>query len=336
MYDLEESRMIAEIQERKAKRVLLQLPEGLKMEAQRLVNLLTEKTDASIFVSGQPCWGACDLPLDEAKGIGAELVIHVGHAPFHKPDFPILYIEARYNKDITDFIKQQMETFKQFKSVAVVASVQHIHQVDVVKQLLEQENINVVVPEGKGRSFYQGQVLGCEVSGPKLIEKDVDAYISIANQFHTLGLALSTEKPVLLVDPVHEEIRNLTELREQILRKRYALIEKAKAANSFGLLVSLKSGQVNTTVAEHLKKRLQEKGKEAIVITMTEFQPDELLNFGNIEVFVDTACPRVAVEDQPKYGKPVLTMKELSVVLGDVSWENTLKHGFITAPYGAK
>ena len=69
---------------------------------------------------------------------------------------------------------------------------------------------------------------------------------------------------------------------------------------------------------------------------MKEFQPDELLNFGNIDVFVDTACPRVAVEDQPRYSKPVLTLKEFFVALGEVSWEDNLKKGFISAPYGAK
>ena len=336
MYNLEEARIVEEIQKLAAKRVLLQLPEGLKAEASRLVNLLQEKTDASIFVSGQACWGACDLPIDEARALDANLIVHFGHAPFHKPDFPILYIETRYECDITPFIQKNLETFKQFKKVALVASVQHLHQIPVLQKLLEKEGLVVVIPKGLGRSFYAGQILGCEASGPKLIEKDVDAFLSIANQFHTLAVTLSTEKPVLLLDPVHEQVKDLQPLKEQIIKKRFAVIEKAKQANSFGILVSLKSGQLNTVVAENLKKKLVAKGKDVIIITMKEFQPDELLNFGNIEVFVVTACPRVAIEDQPRYSKPVLTMKELGVVLGDVSWEDNLKNGFITAPYGAK
>ena len=336
MYNLEEARIVEEIQKLAAKRVLLQLPEGLKAEASRLVNLLQEKTDASIFVSGQACWGACDLPIDEARALDANLIVHFGHAPFHKPDFPILYIETRYECDITPFIQKNLETFKQFKKVALVASVQHLHQIPVLQKLLEKEGLVVVIPKGLGRSFYAGQILGCEASGPKLIEKDVDAFLSIANQFHTLAVTLSTEKPVLLLDPVHEQVKDLQPLKEQIIKKRFAVIEKAKQANSFGILVSLKSGQLNTVVAENLKKKLVAKGKDVIIITMKEFQPDELLNFGNIEVFVVTACPRVAIEDQPRYGKPVLTLKELFVVLGEVSWEDNLKNGFITAPYGAK
>tara|TARA_Y100000310_G_scaffold138289_2_gene137263 strand:+ start:60951 stop:61961 length:1011 start_codon:yes stop_codon:yes gene_type:complete len=336
MYNLEEDRIIEEIKKLSAKRVLLQLPEGLKAEASRLVNLLEEKTDASIFVSGQACWGACDLPIDEARTLDANLIVHFGHAPFHKPDFPILYVETRYECDITPFIQKNLETFKKFKKVALVASVQHLHQIPILQKILEKEGLEVTIPKGLGRSFYDGQILGCEPSGPKLLERDVDAYLSIANQFHTLAITLSTEKPVLLLDPVHEQVKDLQPLKEQIIRKRFAVIEKAKQANSFGILVSLKSGQLNTVVAENLKKKITDKDKEAIIITMKEFQPDELLNFGNIDVFVITACPRVAIEDQPRYGKPVLTLKELFVVLGELSWEDNLKQGFITAPYGAK
>ncbi|MEK6903410.1 MAG: diphthamide biosynthesis enzyme Dph2 [Nanoarchaeota archaeon] len=335
-YDLEESRIIAAINKKKCKRVLLQLPEGLKTEAQRLVNILQEKTKANIFVSGMACWGACDLPLDEARALSADLLVHFGHAPFHQPDFPILYVEARYHTDITPFIKKNIATFKQFKHIALVASVQHIHQIPIVKNLLEKEGIKISVPEGKGRAFHEGQVLGCEYSGAKILEKNIDAYIALSNQFHSLGLVLSTEKKVLLVDPVHKEIRDLQKLRNKMILQRAEIIERAKKARTFGVLLSLKSGQINTIVAENIKKKLLQHNKEVVMITMREFQPDELLNFGNIDAFVDTACPRVAIEDQPRYSKPILTIKELLVVLGEVLWEESLRTGFITAPYSAK
>ncbi|MCH7620881.1 MAG: 2-(3-amino-3-carboxypropyl)histidine synthase [Chloroflexi bacterium] len=205
-----------------------------------------------------------------------------------------------------------------------------------IGKLTEAEGKEVIIPEGIGRAFHPGQILGCEVTGPKSIEENIDAYLSVSNQFHTLGLALSTEKPVLLLDPVNKKVNDLQEIKKKILQKRYALIEKAKAAQTFGILVSVKSGQINTIVAENIKEKLIKQGKEAIIITMKEFQPDELLNFSTIEVFIDTACPRVAIEDQPRYSKPMLTLKELSVVLNEITWEESLKTGFITAPYGAK
>ncbi len=335
MYDLEEARVIEEIQKRKAKRVLLQVPEGLKKEAMRLTNLIQEKTQAVAFFSGEPCWGACDLPLDEAKQLNIDLIVHFGHAPFHKPDFPILYIEARYITEISAFINKNIAHFTSFKRIGLVASVQHVHQLPVVKKLFEENGITVLIPKNLGRAFHYGQILGCEYTGPKLIEKDVDAYVALSNQFHSLGLALSTEKPVFIVDPMHETIDNLKGFRNKIMRQRYAIIEQARKAYSFGILLSTKSGQVNRAVAEQLEKKLHHHQKEAVMISMKEIRPDELINF-NVDAYVTTACPRVAVEDLPRYGKPVLTIRELLVVLGELSLEDLNKEGFITAPYGTK
>ncbi|MCJ7456558.1 diphthamide synthesis protein, partial [Candidatus Bathyarchaeota archaeon] len=80
MYDLEEARIIREIKKRSSHRVLLQLPEGLKPLAARLAKKLQDESGAEVFVSGDPCYGACDLALEQMKQLHADLLIHVGHA----------------------------------------------------------------------------------------------------------------------------------------------------------------------------------------------------------------------------------------------------------------
>ena len=41
-----------------------------------------------------------------------------------------------------------------------------------------------------------------------------------------------------------------------------------------------------------------------------------MLNYPDLEAFIDTACPRVAIDDQAQYSRPVITPQELEVVLG--------------------
>jgi 2-(3-amino-3-carboxypropyl)histidine synthase len=334
MYDLEEARIIEEIQKRQAKRVLLQLPEGLKKEAARLSNVIQEKTKATVIVSGEPSWGACDLPVDEAKRLSIDLIVHFGHAPFHHPDIPILYIETHYKKDITPLIEKFVSTYSQYHNIGLVTSIQHIHQIPLIRKLLEQHKKTVIIPEGKGRAFHQGQILGCEYTGPKMIESQVDAYLTISNGFHSLGLLLSTEKPVILINPSTELMQDLTPSRAKYIKQRTWFIEKAKEARSFGILISTKSGQINTSLAEQLKNKIVSHKKEATIISMAEIQPQELENFHTVDVFITTACPRLSIEDQPRFSKPILTVKELLVALGEMTWEESLKTGFITAPYG--
>ena len=93
-FNFEENKVIEEINKRNCKKVLLQLPEGIKMEAARLSKLFESKTNAEVIVSGEPCWGGCDIALDEARNLKVDLLIHYGHAQFIKADFPILYFQA--------------------------------------------------------------------------------------------------------------------------------------------------------------------------------------------------------------------------------------------------
>ena len=78
IFDLEENRLRKEILRRGAKRVLLQLPEGLITEPPRLASII-EDAGALAIVSADPCYGACDLALSEADSLAADLLIHCGH-----------------------------------------------------------------------------------------------------------------------------------------------------------------------------------------------------------------------------------------------------------------
>lgn len=77
-YDLELDKVIKEIKKTKAKKVLLQLPDGLKPNATEIVSNLKKETNANIFLWLDSCWGACDFPT--IKDI--DLLIQFGHSSF--------------------------------------------------------------------------------------------------------------------------------------------------------------------------------------------------------------------------------------------------------------
>ncbi len=328
MYTFEEDKLVQEIKKRKARRVLLQLPEGLKKEALRIAELIENACGVEVIVSGEPCWGACDLALDEAKQVQADLLVLYGHAPFMTTDFPVLYLEARYQKNIDSLIQQSLSFFKAYRKIAVVTSVQHLHQLDNVKKIFAKEGKEVIIPEKKGYAFYDGQVLGCEYSGLKIIAEQVDALLVIANEFHALGAALAINKPVILLDPFNEEIKRMEPLKQKIIKQRFAAIEKAKQAKKFGIIIGLKPGQQFGSAA-FVKEELQKLKKDCVLLTMKEVTPDKLVNLYDLEVFVELACPRIAIEDYAKFKKPLLTAREFAVVCGKLRWEDLLEKGFL-------
>ncbi|MCK5321455.1 hypothetical protein KAJ38_02660 [Candidatus Pacearchaeota archaeon] len=76
-YELELDRIVSEIKKRKAKTVLLQLPDGLKPGGPTISDYLEEKTGVKVSIWLGACFGACDLPNS-----GVDLVVQFGHAPW--------------------------------------------------------------------------------------------------------------------------------------------------------------------------------------------------------------------------------------------------------------
>ncbi len=78
MYDLDIDRAIEAIKMKKARTVVIQLPDGLKPKAKEIHDILKEKTKADIYIWGGSCFGACDIPkLDSLK---PDLLIQFGHS----------------------------------------------------------------------------------------------------------------------------------------------------------------------------------------------------------------------------------------------------------------
>jgi len=77
-YDLELDRVVKEIRKIKAKRVCIQLPDGLKPEADKIQGQIEKDTDAEVLIWLGSCYGACDTPnLDK---LDVDLLIQWGHS----------------------------------------------------------------------------------------------------------------------------------------------------------------------------------------------------------------------------------------------------------------
>src|SRR3989344_3103742 len=145
-YDFREKYIIDEINRKNAKKILIQLPEGIKKEGFRISKLIEDNCDCEVYISGNSCWGGCDLGLNEARDLNVDLLVHFGHAPFINVDFPILYIELESKLDIVKMLKKNVKNIKE-KNIGLVSSVQYIHKINDVKRFLEENGFRVFIPE---------------------------------------------------------------------------------------------------------------------------------------------------------------------------------------------
>ena len=90
-YEIEIPKIAGEIKKQKAKRVLLQFPEGLKPYAMAIKDELDSElkqlnTGAELFIWLDSCYGACDVPFSSADSINADLIVQLGHSKWEFGD----------------------------------------------------------------------------------------------------------------------------------------------------------------------------------------------------------------------------------------------------------
>jgi len=141
--------------------------------------------------------------------------------------------------------------------------------------------------------------------------------------FHPVGLSLSTRKPVIAADPYTNTVKKqeIDDLKNNILRQRYGAIVASKNAHRFGILISSKRGQQRIALARELHRLLTSLHRTSILIVLDRFTPEALQGFTDIDCYVSTACPRIAIDDYLTYKKPIITPVELEIVLGKRAWE---------------
>jgi len=326
-FDFEEERIKQEIAKLSAKRVLLQLPEGLKPEAPRLAKVV-ETAGALPIVSADPCYGACDLATADAESLGVDLIIHFGHAKMVKHEaVPTVYVEARATVTVDEAVEASFPLLGKWSEIGLATTVQHLQTLAGARELLVRAGKTVVIGDA-GRLSYAGQVTGCDYSNVKSVANDVEAFLFIGGgRFHALGIALSTAKPTIIADPYDNRAYSVDDEAQKVLKQRWVCIEEAGHAKTFGVLVGLKLGQKRLDEAIAVKENAEKNGKTAVLLAVREVVPEALLEFPTVDAYVNTACPRISMEAPSKFSKPVLTVNEFKVVSGDFSWENLLKKG---------
>lgn len=314
-YDLDLDRAIDLIQKSGARLVGLQAPEGLKRAMPPLARLIEKMTCSKVIISGDPCFGACDVDMQLCGAV--DLMFHLGHAELDEGPEKVIFLEARMRDDLSAVVAKAASVLK-CRRVGVTTTIQHVHKLDQALETLREHGIQGALGPAGGRIAKAGQVLGCCYAAARAL--DVEEYLFIGTgQFHPLGIALATGKRVIVADPVACEVSEIDP--DPMLRRRFGAIERAREAKSFLILVSKKPGQKRMDTAQHIKALGESRGLEMSLVYLDNIEPDRLLNLG-AEAAVSTACPRVALDDAAKYRIPILTPPEFEILLGEREWED--------------
>ncbi len=310
-WDYELDRIVEAVENRDAETVGLQFPEGLKRRSPGVADDLRERLpdDVRVLISGQPCYGACDLDTYLMKR--TDVFVHFGHSPM-KDTEKVIYVPLYSNVEVEPILEAGLEELAapdEDPDVGLVTTAQHMNRFSEMRAFLEERGYEVHVRRGDERLTHEGQVLGCNYASAD-VDADQVLYVG-GGKFHPMGLAMEhRDKRVVIADPVNNVVTVADP--EKFLKQRYAAVHRAMDAETWGVVFCTKIGQGRWDVAEDIVAD----NDDAYLVTMDEVTPDRLLNF-DFDAFVNTGCPRVTTDDGPQFDRPMLTPGEYEIAIGE-------------------
>lgn len=282
--------ILKELKKKRVKRIFIQYPEGLKLRIQSIAKKI-EDNGFEAVICCEPCYGACDIRDYEAKRLGCDAILHIGHSDLKiKSNIPVIYWEYLYAVDPILVLKKEIRKLTKFKRIGLLTSVQFVKATEKVKDYLRGVGKEVYIH----RSLkYPGQILGCNVNAAKKIEDKIDCFLYVgAGKFHPLGVAKDVKKPVFSLDLEKNKLYSLETERKKWLKKKAWHDSKLEDARKVGIIVCWKKGQEMMGEARKLKKGLKNKGKEVSILAFDDFKKEKTEGL-KFDVLVNLACPRL-------------------------------------------
>ncbi len=303
--------------------ILVEAPLGFKELGLELVRYLGKK-GFNASLSGRNTWGSCDFSLSG----NYDFIIHLGHALPPNILHIInnnLKIERHDHGDIV-VIRVNDGTNILFSPAYYKPQPELLNKLEDSIQSFVKDNPNIMVTYALPYKFYAhhiassfklkiapNPITGCFVGFP------IPNSILFVGSGYFYPLTFKFLKPHITVYLL-DIFRGVLEDIEYVYRKYLSM--KVKAINEFisakrvGIIVSRKPGQQRLDLVNSLIIKLRDLGKEVIIVDADEVSPDVVNNLP-VNAVVNTACPRVGIDDLDRFMKPIVNA-------GDVLRQNIL------------
>ncbi|TRY70810.1 hypothetical protein TCAL_01232, partial [Tigriopus californicus] len=327
-YNFEIHKTIWRIKSLNAKRVALQMPEGLTLFATAIADILEKYTGAQSVIMADVTYGACCVDDYSAVALGCELMVHYGHSCLVPVDrtsgIKMLYVFVDIKIDPLHFLETINFNFGELDpkpKLGLVSTVQFVATLhSVAKELKETYGFQVTIPQAKPLSA--GEVLGC--TSPQI--KDVDYLVYLGDgRFHLESAMIANPKlKTYMYDPYSKKFSQEFYDHKLMKQNRKSMIDKAQEANVWGIILGTLGRQGNPKILDHLEQKIKESGRKVVTLLLSEIFPQKLALMTDVDAWIQIACPRLSIDWGMSFGKPLLTPYEASVALESVKWQDNV------------
>lgn len=148
-YNFELPKTIWRLRQMQAKRVALQMPEGLTMFAVLLCDIIERFTQADTVIMGDVTYGACCVDDFTAKALDVDLLVHYGHSCLVPVDqtegVKVLYIFVDIKIDAIHLIETVKLNFTKQQRLLFVSTVQFVTTLQGLINRLKSDGFVIIV-----------------------------------------------------------------------------------------------------------------------------------------------------------------------------------------------
>lgn len=321
-YDLQ--KCIDWIRTRQLEKVCLQFPDSLLPDSFNIAIYLEKGLGRKVYILGDTSYGSCCIDEVTAEHIGADAIIHFGHACLNPTiRLPIYHVLPRKEIDVKSFC----EDFEKYFDDCTVAllffyDVTYAHAIETIYDILKPKYKNLVLTS-----------LNC-ISNVEYTDKKDDKTNVILGRSWTLeegrenheyemfflGSNGKTLSNLAMTIPAKKwfysegaGIKQFEALNTPWLKRRRFLVEKLKDAKIVAIVVATLGIKNYLSVISSLKSTLKKVNKKTYTLCVGKINPPKLANFAEMDAFVVIACPESEIFDSRDFQKPLLLPYEVDL-----------------------
>ncbi|KAI5121354.1 hypothetical protein M0805_000662 [Coniferiporia weirii] len=335
------SRTVQLIEEGDYKRIALQFPDELLHDSVPVYYALQQRLGPGrdMYVLADTSYGSCCVDEVAASHVEADLLVHYGHACMSQTSrLPVIYVFGRKELDVESCAdKISAYVLSRATELADVSAIELRHDVafahisdDLVGslRLALDDRFRVVYDPLPIYTFPasakkpDGSTARCSprTSEDRSSEQKLIIWIGEESPTLTKLLMVSSGIDIVAFSPSSGTLEPQSKLTNKLLMRRYALLQKARDADVFGILIGTLGVASYLPLIAHLRTQLRKAHKKSYTLSVGKINPAKLANFMEVECWIWVACSEAMV-DSKDYLRPIITPYELELALeSEPSW----------------
>ena len=337
IYEVE--RVACEIVQGEWKRVALQFPDDLLVDAPRVSRALWKRINGTnhsppdlqsapkraprrIFILADTSYGACCVDEVAAQHADADVVVHYGRACLSPTArLPVIYCYTKQPLSSDAVVEAFCNNHPDHDQRTILMA--HLPYQHVLPELFDKlqnlgySHLFVAAPKQDPRSPLPNRTLP-----PSISEHDLHNWHLFHLSEPTPALLLTLTSRVRSISFLHTPCNGASTSQaalqadmDMALRRRYALLTSLSTTSVFGILVNTLSVRNYMEILTHVKDVIARAGKQSYTFVVGKVNAAKVANFSEVGGWVVIGCWESSLFDAKDFWKPIITPFELELAL---------------------